>query len=355
MYLTLKELRHDKIKFGALGLIIFLIVFLVLFITGLANGLANDSGSAIKETSAQSFVLQKGSQSRLNRSELSDSDWNKFHSQYGKNATQLSIAQMTVQKANNASKKTDIAYFMIDAKGFLAPKITSGQKLTNTNDQNVVVSDKLKSSGYKLGDTIKDSASGKTFKIAGFTDNKAYSHTPVIYLNAKQANKILPQKTGFNAIALKKDISNQSGYQVINKQTLINAIPGYSAEQGSLYLMIGFLYIISLFVLAVFFYIINLQKLSDFGTLKALGTKTSYLVQHVLTEMGMLSIISILLSFGVTYLIELKMPASMPFSLSTPVLFGTGLLFLGITLISATLSLIKVIRVDPITAIGGNN
>lgn len=352
MYLTFKELRHEKLKFSALGLIIFLIVFLVLFITGLANGLANDSGSAIKETSAQTFVLQKGSEDRLNRSELSNSDWKKFKHQ---NAAKLSVNQMTIQQKNNSSKKTDIAYFTIDANSFLAPKVISGQKLTNANLQKVVVSNKLKSSGYKLGDKFKDSTSGKTFIIAGFTDNKAYSHTPVIYLNQKQSQTILPQNTGFNAIALKKNLTKKSGYQVINKQTLINAIPGYSAEQGSLYLMIGFLYIISLFVLAVFFYIINLQKLRDFGTLKALGTKTSYLVKHVITEMGLLSLVSILVSFGVTFLIAQAMPASMPFALSTPVALGTGLLFLVITLISALLSLIKVVKVDPIIAIGGNS
>lgn len=352
MYLTLKELRHDKLKFSALALIIFLIVFLVLFITGLANGLANDSGSAIKESSAQTFVLQKGSQARLNRSELTQKDWEKFNHQ---KAAKLSVAQMTIQKQKSASKKTDITYFIIDAKNYLAPKVITGKKLTNGNTQNVVVSQKLQASGYKIGDKFKDSTSGKVFRISGFTDNKAYSHTPIIYLNQKQAKQVLPQNSGFNAIALKSKNIKNSNYQVINKQTLIDNIPGYSAEQGSLYLMIGFLYIISLFVLAVFFYIINLQKLSDFGTLKALGTKTSYLVKHVLTEMGILSLVSILISFLITYLIELKMPASMPFSLSTPVLLGTGLLFLLITLVSASLSLVKVIKVDPITAIGGNS
>jgi len=355
MYLTLKELRHEKLKFSALGLIIFLIVFLVLFITGLANGLANDSGSAIKETSAKTFILQKGSESRLNRSELTNKDWNKFENKYHQNAAKLNLSQMTVQKTNEASKKTDIAYMAIDAKGFLNPKVLSGAKLTNADNSKVVVSEKLKSSGYKLGDKFKDSGSGKTFTIVGFTDSKAYSHTPVIYLNQKQWQNLAPQNTNFNAVALKKSVNKVSGYQVINKQTLIDAIPGYSAEQGSLYLMIGFLYIISLFVLAVFFYIINLQKLSDFGTLKALGTKTSYLIKHVLSEMGLLSVVSILISFAITYLIELKMPASMPFSLSTPVLLGTGLIFLAITLLSALLSLIKVVKVDPITAIGGNS
>lgn len=349
MFLTLKELRHDKLKFSALSLIIFLIVFLVLFITGLANGLANDSGSAIKESDAQSFILQKGSESRLNRSELTDSDWHKINHKYHQNAAKLSVFQTTVQKNNDASKKTDITYFAINSQSFLAPSNM------RSNKTDVIVSSKLKADGYKIGDKLKDSNSGKTFKISGFTNDKAYSHTPVIYINEKQAQQILPQTNSFNTIALKKNVQKVSGYQVINKQALIDAIPGYSAEQSSLYLMIGFLYIISLFVLAVFFYIINLQKLSDFGTLKALGTKTSYLVKHVMSEMGLLSVISILISFGVIALIKTQMPASMPFMLTWQTLVSTGFLFLAITLISALLSLIKVIRVDPITAIGGNS
>ena len=180
MFLTLKELLHDKLKFSALGLIIFLIVFLVLFITGLASGLANDSGSAIKETDAQTFVLQKGSESRLNRSELTEQDWQKFQDKYHDKAAKLSVSQMSIQQANNASKKNDIAYFIIDTNSFLNPTTISGQKLKNTDSNQVVVSDKLKSSGYKLGDKFKDPATKTTFEIAGFTDNKAYSHTPVI-------------------------------------------------------------------------------------------------------------------------------------------------------------------------------
>lgn len=355
MYLTFKELRHDKLKFTALGLIIFLIVFLVLFITGLANGLANDSGSAIKESTAQTFVLQKDSQARLNRSELTNQDWQKFNNKYHQNAAKLSVNQMTIQKTSQKNKKTDITYFTIDSNSFLNPQITSGQKLTNADNNQVVVSSKLKSDGYKLGDKFKDSSSNQTFTIGGFTNNQAYSHTPVIFLNQKQSTKIFLQMTGFNTVALKESNIKDSNYQVVDKKTVINAIPGYSAEQGSLYLMIGFLYIISLFVLAVFFYIINLQKLSDFGTLKALGTSTGYLVKHVLSEMSLLSIGSILISSAVTYLIKLKMPATMPFDLSPTVMLGTGVLFLVITLVSATLSLVKVVKVDPITAIGGNS
>lgn len=57
--------------------------------------------------------------------------------------------------------------------------------------------------------------------------------------------------------------------EVITKSDAVSAIPGYKEEQGSLLMMIAFLYVISAFVLAVFFYVITIQKTSQFGILKS--------------------------------------------------------------------------------------
>lgn len=349
MFLTLKELKFDKLKFGALGLIIFLIIFLVLFITGLANGLANDSGSALKQSNAQTFILEKNSQNRLNRSDLSNTDWNHFQKKYKNNATKLTVSQATIQNSKNSVKKTDITYFVIDPQSFMKPKLQSG----SFKDSQIVVSEKLKASGYKIGSQIKDSATGKTFTISGFTNNRSYAHTPVIYLTSKEWQSISLQP-GFNSVVINKNIGNQKGYQTTSLKNVISAVPGYSAEQGSLYLMIGFLYLISIFVLAVFFYIITLQKIKNFGTLKALGTKTSYLIKHLVSEMSLISISSIILAVIIIEIIQLNLPVTMPFELSPTVLIATSLIFLIITVISSLLSMIKVIKIDPITAIGGN-
>lgn len=44
MFLALRELKHAKLRYILIGLIMVLIAWLVLFVTGLANGLANDNG-----------------------------------------------------------------------------------------------------------------------------------------------------------------------------------------------------------------------------------------------------------------------------------------------------------------------
>lgn len=307
MFLTIQELRHNKLKFGALSFIIFLIVFLVLFITGLAAGLANDSGAAIKNTPATHFVLQAGSESRLSRSALTQSDWQALKHQ---SLTPINVTQATIERPKKQTK-TDIAYIAVDATSFMTPKVTQGQKLSNQSTQKVVVSSKLQANGYQLGDTFKDSTTGQQFKIGGFSKQMAYAHTPVIYLNHHQWQTIFPtQKTTYNAFASKRPLSVNKHYQVISKQTLIDNIPGYSAEQSSLYLMIDFLYVISLFVLAIFFYIITLQKLRDFGALKALGTTTCYLSQHIISEIGLLTAVAILLAGGIISVISQSMPAA---------------------------------------------
>lgn len=74
MFLALRELKHAKLRYILIGLIMVLIAWLVLFVTGLANGLANDNGAAISSNKATYYVLQKDSDNRLTRSNLTASE-----------------------------------------------------------------------------------------------------------------------------------------------------------------------------------------------------------------------------------------------------------------------------------------
>ncbi|MCD2255885.1 ABC transporter permease [Lactobacillus sp. CC-MHH1034] len=356
MFLALRELKQQKLRYGLVGLIIFLIIFLVLFITGLANGLTNDTTSALEKSPAETFVLQKGSENRLNRSKISTADAKKIQDQVG--GTAMNVQQTTVQTKNNADKKTDVAYFAMNANSSFVPTATNGKTLSNQKN-GIIVSDKLKENGYKVGSVLKDSISGKNMKIIGFVNNLSYAHTPVVYMSTKLYQTISPQMAQgltYNTVATKSNASNLdlTGFTKSAKATIIDNIPGHSAESGSLTMMITFLYVISIVVLAVFFYVITIQKLREFGTLKAIGTSTSYLARNLIYEIGLITLgaiaIGSLVIFGLSYV----MPSGMPFIMGGSTIAFTAGIFIVVAVISSLVSLVKIAKVDPVSAIGGN-
>ena len=69
--------------------------------------------------------------------------------------------------------------------------------------------------------------------------------------------------------------------EVATKQEAINGIPGYTAENGTIMLMLAFLGTISAFVVTVFFYVLTLQKSNQFGVMKAIGASNRFLGRAV--------------------------------------------------------------------------
>lgn len=352
MFLALRELKHQKLRYGLVSLIIFLIIFLVLFITGLANGLANDNGAAIAKNPAKTYVLAQDSENRFNRSRLTTAQVQHIRQQLG-SGTGLAIVQTTVQKTKKATQKTDITFFGLQNHEGFNVKATNGKTLKQLTQNQVLVSDQLKTNGYQVGDTVVDSISGTRFKIKGFVQNQTYAHTPVVFLSATQLQGIRPQQA-YNAVVSKENkVKGLKDFEQVPRQTIVENIPGYSAETGSLKMMLAFLYVISVVVLAVFFYVITIQKLKEFGTLKALGTSTGYLGRHLLYEIGLVTLVAILFSSLLTLLFAHFLPAGLPFIITGPTVFWTGLLFLAIALLSGIVSLFKITKVDPVIAIGG--
>jgi putative ABC transport system permease protein len=210
--------------------------------------------------------------------------------------------------------------------------------ITNDAKHEAVADSSLKEEGVKLGDTIKDTASGKSFRIVGFTKNQSFSHAPVIHINLTEWKTI--ESTGaFNAV-------------VLNMNEALKGIPGYQEEQGSLLMMVAFLFIIGAFVLAVFFYVMTLQKMNQFGVLKAIGAKTSYLARTILSQVVVLTLCSLAISIGLTYGVAAILPDSMPFHLDLSLIAGCSALFVAISVLSSLLSLYRVAKIDAVEAIG---
>ncbi len=375
MFLAIRELKHAKTRYMLICLIMVLIAWLVLFVSGLAKGLSSDNASSIQNMNTDYLVLDQNSDHRLNRSALTADKLAEVNALLGNADTgeNTDVAPLGVQMSSvtkvGSPKKIDAAFFAVEAEGFLAPKVTEGQMIDDATADEVVADSSFQSEGLKLGDVIEDQASGRQFTIIGFTEGQSFSHAPVIHMNfaawqtvaggSNSAIKGTGQVVPFNAITLKASGSTAdfigeqvSGVEVIGKSEALKGIPGYKEEQGSLLMMIAFLFIIAAFVLAVFFYVITIQKMNQFGVLKAIGAKTGFLARSMLAQVLSLSVVSLAIGIALTYGVSSVLPDSMPFELNFSLVGGSSLLFLAVAVAGSLLSLYRVAKVDAIEAIG---
>ena len=126
----------------------------------------------------------------------------------------------------------------------------------------MVADESIKEKGIDIGDTIIDPVSKKEFKIVGFTENQMFSHTPVVYVNEDVWGAISqPNQKDYSAIALNTDKEIKMLTLLIKE--VLQSIPGFKEEQGTLTMIIAFLLVIAALLIGVFFYVITLQKHSN--------------------------------------------------------------------------------------------
>ncbi|MEH7459791.1 ABC transporter permease [Bacillus sp. JJ1127] len=355
MFLALKELKQSKLRYGLIGTIMMLLSFLVLIISGLANGLSHDNASSILEMKADNFIVSSDAEGKLLRSQIKKEDVDKVLAQVNeKDAVPMHLKMTTFEK-EGSSKKVDAAIFASKQDSFIAPKVIEG-KNSALADNEIVADESIKEKGVKLGDELVDPISKKTFKVVGFTENQMFSHTPVVHMNENVWGAIsLPNEKDYSVIALNTDkkINNVDNAKVVDKKEVLQGIPGYKEEQGTLTMIIAFLLVISALLIGVFFYVITLQKTHQLGVLKAIGTKNSYLAGNLVVQSIFLSGVALVIGIGLILAVETVLPAGMPFLLTTTTILQYSGIFILISIFGTLISLYQVLKVDALEAIGG--
>ena len=209
---------------------------------------------------------------------------------------------------------------------------------------------------------MEDSVTGLTLRVVGFTQDEIYGHSPVGFIGTDtftalnlKVNSSYTEK--YNAIAVQgTDIENIDikGLEVIDKETVINNLPGYSAEQLTIKMILWVLVVISAAVLGVFFYVITIQKQKQFGVLKAIGMKMSELTRYIMSQVLILSVIGVVIGNLLAIGMASMLPGSMPFDLVISTVMIISIVFIVISLLTSLVSIRKVAKVDPIVIIGGN-
>ncbi|WP_373790548.1 ABC transporter permease [Jeotgalibaca porci] len=372
MFLARKELWFSKKRFFLIGFIIVLITWLVFVLSGLGNGLSDLGTAVIRYSDLDVAVFEKDSELTLGKSTLPESVVAEALEVEGvEEAASIATAAGAIYRGVNVDeetgKKTAVLFVGIEPGSFMEPKTISGENLDEAEPNRVLVDESLMREGFKLNDKITLIGVGTEYTIGGFVSNKTLNHMPAIFVTMDTLRGFKYMVPGsdmgiekpISAVFLKgNNIDTEEltaaidGIETGSIKETLNGIPGYSAESGTINLMLWLLIFISAFVIAVFFYVLTTQKVNQFGVMKAIGASNGFIIKSVVSEVFLLSGISILIGVGLTYLMTLVLPEDMPFTLLPNMVMLYGVILLATSLIGSLFSIRSIIKIDPITALG---
>ncbi|OLT12033.1 ABC transporter substrate-binding protein [Actinomadura sp. CNU-125] len=347
MFVALRDLRFAKGRFALMGSVVLLITLLVTMLSGLTEGLARDSTSAVTGLPADRIVFSNPPEGEPSfaESRIDEETLRAWQDVPGVTAEPLGVS---MSRLAHGAGGTPAALFGIP------PGSTAG---TVPSTGEIVLSAGLaETSGLAPGDRVR--VSGRTLTVTGTSGDASYGHSPVAWTALDDWRAIVPAEAPtVLLLRVNGDPDLAAADARLNTTALTpgdarSAVPSFSAENGSLQLMRGFLFVISALVMGAFFTVWTIQRRADVAVLKALGASTGHLLRDALAQAVLILTAGAGLGGAIGALAGFALGGGVPFvvSAATTLLPAAVMILLGTT--GAAVAVRAITSVDPLTALG---
>lgn len=378
MFLAIRELKFARGRFALMGSVIALIAVLMVMLSGLSSGLVIDGVSGLKAMPVTAFAFDEGTRTdnAFSRSVVDAEQVAAWRAQPGvADAVPMgaSITNATIEDG----RQVDLSLFGIEPDSFLAPKLSEGRPIEELKD--IVVSETARSEGLELGTVITLDRIDTKLRVVGFTRGQAtFGHVDMAYLPldtwrliaAGAAEPGFPTSDQVEAldsdtasvIALRAEdgakIDFAAGDRAADTSTVsleesFNSSPGYEAETLTLTMIKAFLYAICALVVGAFFTVWTIQRRHELAVLRAIGAPGRYLLGDSLAQAAFSLVVFTAIGALVGVGLGAAMPDGMPFELEAGPVALSCLLTAVLGLVGAALAVLRITRIEPIQALGG--
>ena len=135
----------------------------------------------------------------------------------------------------------------------------------------------------------------------------------------------------------------------------IEQLPGVSQQRTVFNQIIGITVVIAIVVVALFFALITVERIGLYGVLKAVGASSGTLFAGVLLQALVVTLVASAIAVAASLALDALIPAgSIPFVTSPARLLSSVAYLVIAALVGCAFSLRRVLRVDPASAIGGD-
>ncbi len=374
MFLALRELTFARGRFALMGSVVALVAVLMVMLSGLSVGLVNDGVSGLKKSPATHYAFVGGvdESSAFSRSVVTDEAYEAWQDVAGvEDAARLGTT--LVNGRTESGVEIDLALFGVEPGSFMDPAPAAGARL-GEDPAGLVVSETALDEGVAIGDTVVVDQIGTELRVVGTLEGQhTFGHIDVGYVGlgiwqeiasgTRPGEEISPHaSTEFTAVALRAadDFDASAGDAAAGTTTLsseesFDASPGYTAETMTLSMIQWFLYAIAALVVGAFFTVVTIQRRGEIAVMRAMGASTGYLVRDSLVQ----SLILLVGSVGLGVALGVAMGSflastPMPFHLQASDVATASALVVLLGMLGAVVAVLRITRVDPLTALGGN-
>ena len=378
MFLAIRELKFARGRFGLMGAVVSLIAILTVMLSGLSAGLVNDGVSGLKSLPVTAFAFDEGTKTdnAFSRSVVDAEQVEAWKSQPGIRHADPVGAGMTNATTDDGTQ-IDLSLFGIEPTSFLNPPVSKGEQLSGL--RGIVVSETAEGDGLELGTIITLDRLDTELEVIGFTVGQApFGHVDMAYLHldtwrliaSGMAQPGTPTQEQVDAldfdvasvVALQAEdgaeINAPAGDLAASTTTVdlkesFNSSPGYEAETLTLSMIQMFLYGICALVVGAFFTVWTIQRQHELAVLRAVGASGRYLLRDSLTQAAILLFSFTALGVVVGVGLGSAMPDGMPFALEFEPILTSSLITIVLGLVGAAVAVLRITRIDPNTALGG--
>lgn len=363
MKLALRELRRRPSRFAVAAGVLTLIVVLLLFLGGLLDGLFLGSTGAISAQKADVFVYSTTARDSFLRSRIDPEVRTQVAAAEGIDTIGgLSIGLLTAAIPSQ-SEPVNVALMGYEQPGTGIPSPPA--------DGEAFADRRLETDGLRLGQTVEIGRSRTPIQVVGWVQDSNYLLQGGLWVNPSTwqstvaasrpdlqvadgvVQVLLVRGSGTPAsLAARIDAATAGATHTLPRDEAILSIPG-TEQQRSTFLQIIFTTLaVAALVIGLFFSLLTLERTGLYGVLKALGSSSRQLFGGVVIQAVLVTLVALVLGEILTVLLTLVAPASIPVDLTAGRSAFVAAGMLGASVVGSIVSLRRVVRIDPASAIG---
>lgn len=369
MRLALRELWRRPGRFTTAAVILTLIAVLLMFLGSLLDGLVRLSTGALRAQDGDALVYSADAQASFARSRIDPELRDRIEAVEGVSATGgIGLLQLGARVPDNDPRDlAGVALFGVEIPPRGVPEVPA--------EGEAWADEVLRADGVETGTELLLGPARTPVVVIGFVSDTAFSGQGGLWVAPETWRTVLDENrpdarladgvfqallvraddSGADASAIAADIdaATDGATRSFTITDAVSAIPGVEEQEGTFNQIIGVTIAIAAVVVALFFALLTVERTGLYGVMKALGARSSTIFAGVVVQAVVVTLVAAAIAGALALALDAVIPpGSIPLEVTAARILTSTLLLLIASIVGATISLRRILRVDPASAIG---